>query len=67
MVTMKWTVDELGRPVPAWKTEAPTVARAKQFGAGYHKAVRLTTSPRHPARGRSGRTLTLLAATTTLK
>ena len=50
MVTMTWTKDEQGRPVSAWKAEAPTMAQIKKFGAHGHKAVRLTTSPA-PRRG----------------
>ena len=66
MVTMKWTLDESGKPVSAWKTEAATTAQVKEFGARYHKAVRLTTGPRHTAR-RPLRTLALLAATVAVK
>lgn len=65
MVTMKWTVDEQGRPVSAWKTEA--TAQAREFGVHYHKAARLTTSPRLAARRRSLRTLAALAATAVVK
>jgi len=67
MVTMKWTVDDQGRPVPAWKTEALVTRRVKEFGAHYHKAVRLTTGSRHPLQGRSGRALTMSVATAVLK
>ena len=66
MVTMKWTVDEQGRPVSAWQAEAPTT-QTKEFGTHYHKAVRLTTTSRLAARRRSLRTLAALAATAVVK
>ncbi len=67
MVTMQWTVDEQGRPVSAWQAEAVTAAQAKEFGARYHKAVRLTMTSRSSARRRSLRTLAALAATAVVK
>ena len=67
MVTMKWTVDKQGRPVSAWQAEAATTAQTKEFGARYHKAVRLTTTSRASARRRSLRTLAALAATAVMK
>ena len=66
MVTMKWALDEQGRPISAWKTEAPAETQTKVFGAGYRKAVRPATTARPVAR-RPLRTLALLAATTVVK
>ena len=67
MVTMKWALDNQGRPVSAWKAEAPAAAQTKEFGTHYHKAVRLTTTSRLAARRRSLRTLAALAATAVIK
>ena len=63
MVTMKWTIDDQGRPVSAWMTEAPTTAQVREFGAHYHKAVRLTA----PSRVASRRFLRAQAATAVAK
>lgn len=60
-------VDDQGRLVSAWKAEVTTTTRVKEFGAHYHKAVRLTAGSRHPSRGRPGQVLTMPTATTALR
>ena len=67
MVTMKWTTDAQGHPVPSWSTEEPTTAQAKQFGASYHKAIRPSFKARAVARRRLVGALTTLAAAAVVK